>query len=250
MTERRVPGERSSSRASLTPIARGSLTDRVIEQLRERIADGTWPLRHQLPVEAALAKDLGVGRSTIREAVRVLVHAGLLEVRQGDGTYVRSRREIDLALQRRVSGAHLLEAYEVRRALEKEAAWLAALRRQPADVARLEELLEIRDAAHLTSARQYRKADAALYEQLVDAAGNPLLADLYKAFVIPLRAEVAQLFGDFELLLDDPDRPELSNLVQAIRNADPRAASEAAARHIDDVIGLLRLLFPCILVPR
>lgn len=178
----------------------------------------------------------------------MLVHAGLLEVRQGDGTYVRSRREIDVALQRRVSQAHVHEAYEVRRALETQAAQLAALRRRDADATRLEELLELRAAAHLTSGHHYRKADAAFYEHLVDITGNPLLAELYRAVVTPLRVEIAQIFGDFELTLEDSDRSELRDMVHAIRDADPKAAGDAAARHVDDVIRLLRLLFPCILV--
>lgn len=245
MSERPAPGERSQPQGSLTPVARRGLTDRVIDQLRERIADGTWPLRHRLPAESALAKDLGVGRSTIREAVRVLVHAGLLEVRQGDGTYVRARREIDAALQRRVMGAQLLEAYEVRLALEVEAARLAAQHRSDADVVRLRELMQHRNAA---SWQDYRKADTALHDHIVNASGNSLLADLYQALLNPLRTGDASNIDDSELTRDDPDRPEMQDLLQAIENGDPDAAAEAAERHMKNVMGVLRFLLRVVIV--
>ncbi len=251
MSERPQPEDRPQPRVSLTPVARGGLTDRVIEQLRDRIADGTWPLHHRLPVESTLAKDLGVGRSTVREAVRVLVHAGLLEVRQGAGTYVRARREIDAALQRRVMGAHLLEAYEVRLGLEIEAARLAAQHRSDTDLVRLHELLKRRNAAYTTSSKEYRKADSALHEQIVNATGNSLLADLYQGFLKPLRAAVvASNLDDSELTRDDPDRPEMQDVVRAIVNGDPDAAAEAAGRHMDNVMSVLRFLLQVVIVRR
>ncbi len=250
MSKRPTPGERPRAPRPLTPVVRSSLTDRVIEQLQTRIADATWPLHHRLPVEAALAADLGVGRSTIREAVRVLVHLGLLEVRQGDGTYVRSDREIDVALERRVLGAGLLEAYEVRRALEVEVARLAARRRSGADVTRLRECLQRREAAYGASGHEYRNADVALFERLADATGNPMLADLYRGIMSPLRQEIARILGDSEVALNDPDRPELSNLITAVENGDPHGAGAAAARHLDDSLLVLRLLLQEIPIPR
>lgn len=242
--------ERPEPRVSLTPVVRGGLTDRVLHQLRERIADGTWELHGRIPVEAALAKELGVGRSTIREAVRVLVHSGLLEVRQGDGTYVRSRREIDAALRRRVLGANLLEAFEVRRALEVEVARLAAQRRSDTDLATLRALAERRSATYDRSWAAYRDADVALREHLLVMCGNVLLADLYRGFVEPLRAAMAGDADDAELLRDDPARPETAELVRAIEAGDPVAAAAAAERHMDNALRVLRLLLQVVVVGR
>jgi GntR family transcriptional regulator, transcriptional repressor for pyruvate dehydrogenase complex len=67
------------------------LGDQVIQQLQEKISLGELKPGDKIPTEAELMSMFGVGRSTIREAVRVLVNAGLLEVRQGDGTYVLDR---------------------------------------------------------------------------------------------------------------------------------------------------------------
>lgn len=74
-------------------------------------------------------EQLGVGRSSLREAIRALVHTGLLRTRQGDGTYVRASSGLSVALQRytqRVDAHYVLEA---RRGLERKAARLAATRR-------------------------------------------------------------------------------------------------------------------------
>lgn len=248
MSER--PTGDSEPRGRLTPVARQGLTDRVIEQLRQRIADGTWPLNQRLPVESALAKELGVGRSTIREAVRVLAHAGILEVRQGDGTFVRSRQEIDAALRKWAINANLVEAFEVRCAFEIEAARLAAERRSDADIVRLRELAKRRADAYGSSDVEYRKADIALHDLIVESTGNKLLADMYRGFVAPLRDAIAVHFDDSELTSDDPGRPETPELIQAIENRDPEAAATAAARHMDNSLHVLRYLVQVVMIAR
>src|SRR5919198_4696516 len=78
------------SRAALSSLRRGPLVELVAAQLREQVASGAWPVGSRLPTEAELGRQLQVGRSTLREAVRVLVHVGLLETRQGAGTFVRA----------------------------------------------------------------------------------------------------------------------------------------------------------------
>src|SRR5690554_7581348 len=84
----------------LKPIRKGSLVETAIESLRQNIESGEWPVGTRLPVEAELSEALGISRNTIREAVRVLVHVGMLETRQGDGTYVRANRDAGETLRR------------------------------------------------------------------------------------------------------------------------------------------------------
>ncbi|HJX87217.1 MAG TPA: GntR family transcriptional regulator, partial [Gemmatimonadales bacterium] len=105
---------------SLRTAQRASLVDQVIEQLKEQITSGVWKLNAKIPTETVLAEQLGVGRNTVREAVRALTHAGLLECRQGDGTYVRATNELSGVMLRRLRAAEQLEILEVRRALEIE----------------------------------------------------------------------------------------------------------------------------------
>src|SRR5919204_2325292 len=130
----------------LVTTTRTGLVDQVIEQMRELVASGEWPLGQRIPPETELVTALGVGRNTVREAVRALAHAGLLEVRQGDGTFVRATSELSGAV-RRLCGSELRQVLEVRRALEVEGARLAATRRTEADVRNLETALTARDAA-------------------------------------------------------------------------------------------------------
>src|SRR5882757_2311726 len=109
------------------------VTQDAIETIRELIGSGEWGPGTRLPREADLAAQLGLSRNSLREAVRALSLARVLEVRQGDGTYVSSLEPGEL-LEPTLSATHLLrgrtvlELFEVRRMLEPEAAAMAALR--------------------------------------------------------------------------------------------------------------------------
>src|SRR5947208_16618638 len=128
----------------LAATRRAGLVDQVIEQLREAIKQGEWQVGQRIPTETALAESLGVGRNTVREAVRALAHSGLLEVRQGDGTYVRATSEVSGAI-RRLCGTELRAVLQVRRTLEVEGARLAAASRTQEEVDGLWSLLARRD---------------------------------------------------------------------------------------------------------
>src|SRR5882724_12529257 len=112
---------------------RASVTDEAIERIRGLIVSGEWGPGTRLPREADLAKQLGLSRNSLREAVRALSITRVLEVRQGDGTYVSSLEPGELLeptsfATHLLRGRTVLELFEVRRMLEPEAAALAALR--------------------------------------------------------------------------------------------------------------------------
>jgi DNA-binding FadR family transcriptional regulator len=208
--------------------ARQTLVPQVIEQLRAQIASGEWPVGTRIPTEPQLARALGVGRNTVREAVRALVHAGVLEGRQGSGTYVTSTDELAGAVARRLAGAELAEAIEVRRALEVAAARLAALRRTPSDMAALDGALADREVEWRSGrVPDFVEADAVLHTLIVAAAHNTMLAELYGSFGAALRASLAGAIGT-ELTADR--YVDHSRLVEAIRAGDAaRASAEAGA---------------------
>src|SRR5919108_1170066 len=85
----------------LTAVRAGRLCDEVMAQMEALIAGGEWPVGSKIPPEPELVAALGVGRNTVREAVRALERAGLLEPRRGDGTYVRATSDLGAALMRR-----------------------------------------------------------------------------------------------------------------------------------------------------
>ncbi|MFC3503744.1 FadR/GntR family transcriptional regulator [Micromonospora krabiensis] len=205
---------------------RGRRVQQTITQLRERILGGEWPVGGRIPTEPQLVAALGVGRNTVREAVRALQHAGVLECRQGSGTYVVSTDELAPVVARRLSDNRMAEVIEVRRAFEVEAARLAARRRTPEDLAALDDALAAREAAwDAGRVDEFVAADALLHDAVMAAAHNPMLAELYASVGAALRSTLAQAIGDA------PERHvDHSRLVDAIRAGDPeRAAIEAAA---------------------
>src|SRR3954449_6257021 len=97
---------------------RSALADQVIAALRAQITTGEWPVGSRIPTEPELVEQLGVARNTVREAVRALAHNGLLDIRQGSGTYVVATSELAVVMQRRFSDAEPLHVAELRGALE------------------------------------------------------------------------------------------------------------------------------------
>ncbi|MGN9811241.1 FadR/GntR family transcriptional regulator [Micromonospora sp. BQ11] len=207
---------------------RGQRVRETTAQLRERILGGEWPVGGRIPTEPQLVAALGVGRNTVREAVRALVHAGVLECRQGSGTYVVSTDELAPVVARRLTDDRMTEVVEVRRAFEVEAARLAALRRTPEDLAALDAALADREAAWRGGrVDEFVEADAALHTAVVAAAHNGMLAELYASVGTALRSTVAQAMGG---ALEPERHVDHSRLVDAIRAGDPeRAAIEAGA---------------------
>ena len=159
------------------PLPRGA---EALRQIRARLAAGAWPVGTKLPSERTLCAELGVGRSTLREALRTLVDAGVLRARQGDGTYVIATDELELAVARRLSAEEAHRVLEVRGALEVEAARLAATRATAEDLATLQRLLQERDDARQSrDDAAFLRTDLAWHAALAAAAHNPLLLDLY-----------------------------------------------------------------------
>jgi GntR family transcriptional regulator, transcriptional repressor for pyruvate dehydrogenase complex len=158
-----------------------ALTDRAITKIKDLIVAGEFGPGDRLPREKELAEQLGLSRNSLREAVRALTLIGVLEPRQGDGTYVTSLEpELLLAGTAFVSdlltGSTLRELYEVRRILEPVATALATPLLSEEDFAALEESLERMEAAETTQA--FLDADVEFHRVIVTACGNATLASL------------------------------------------------------------------------
>lgn len=202
------------------------LTSQVIKYLQGAIAAGEYAIGAKISAEPLLMKELGVGRSTIREAIRVLAHNGILEVRQGDGTYVRALPSHREPLTQRLLRARTREVNEVRRTLELEIVRLAAERREEADMEHMRGFLKTRhDTLSANDAAAALDADISFHCAVADAAGNEVLADLYRTFAFALREALAALWdvddGKASATADLHDR-----LLAAIERQD---ASKAVA---------------------
>ncbi|RUZ50733.1 GntR family transcriptional regulator, partial [Mesorhizobium sp. M7A.F.Ca.CA.004.05.2.1] len=155
----------------MQPAIRTNLTDSATESLRAEIVSGRWGVGERIPNEAALTNLLSVSRGTVREAVRVLVSQGLLDTRQGSGTYVRSAVDTSAALDR-VKRSGLRDQWEARAALDLEAARLAALRHTPADLDRMRQLLAARGTVAEGGSEAFIRRDLAFHKSVVAASGN------------------------------------------------------------------------------
>ena len=162
-------------------INRLSLVEQVAEQMAQLIEQGQWKVGEKLPPEMELMDKFGVSRNTLREAIRALVHAGLLETKQGSGTLVRSTSVLGAALKRHVKKSTMMETLEVRFALEKQAAKMAAERRTEGDLAKLEaSVSETKVASEKEDIDQFITSDIEFHKAIVQASGNQLLIDLYE----------------------------------------------------------------------
>jgi DNA-binding FadR family transcriptional regulator len=215
---------------NLGPMPRpATLADRVIARLRAEITSGSWPVGSRIPTEPELVEQLGVARNTVREAVRALAHNGLLDIRQGSGTYVVATSELAVVMQRRFSDAEPLHVAELRGALETTAASLAAQRRTDADLRQLDALLERRDRAWDSGdAENFVEADATLHLAVVAASHNEVLTALYADLGHVLRD---YLRADVGTDLRPEDHLDHARLVAAIRAAEPERAAAEAREH-------------------
>ncbi|MFI7699050.1 FadR/GntR family transcriptional regulator [Nonomuraea sp. NPDC049480] len=210
-------------------VARTSLVDAAIDELRREIARGAWPVGTKIPSESQLAQSLGMSRLSVREAVRVLAHAGLLHTRQGDGTYVTATDESKIALRRRLDTAAAMDIIDVRRGLDLVAARLAAGRRTEEDLVALRETLARRDAlGRAGDLDGFADADVEFHVLVADAAHNVLLADLYRSMSDALRDSVR----DQQQAALDPDSSH-EELLRAIEAGDPARAVAVSVAILD-----------------
>ena len=165
----------------MTLLIKRSLVEQAVDQLRTRIAGGAWAIGQRLPTEPELASELGISRNTVREAMRVLAFSGLVEIRQGDGSYLRTALDPLQAVQA-LSRCTAEQARETRHILEAEAIGLAALRRTEEDLAGLRQALQASGSHYHDDLDAYVECDMVFHQRLIDAAHNPALSELYRYF--------------------------------------------------------------------
>lgn len=160
------------------------LVDRVVNEIEQRIIEGHLEPGTRLPPERELAEQLGVSRTVVREAVRILVTKGLLETQPGVGTMVRqiTREQVvkplNLLLRSRSDGEISFDdLHQVRSILEIEIAGLAALQATERDIAHLREIVTAMEAAQ-DDLETLAARDADFHNALAKMTRNQLLAIL------------------------------------------------------------------------
>ncbi len=215
----------------MTRVTRTPLADQAAELLLERIRSGEWALGAKLPGETTLAPQLGVGRSTVREAIRQLAGRGVLATRQGSGVFVTALdapESWDAVLRR----TDILAVIEARIAIECEAAALAAKRHTPADIRSIRRALESR-AEHRFEVERHVDTDTAFHRTVVAAAHNPILLELFDGFTPRLREAMIDMLRLRGAFGSDEDHDAHQDLVEAIVQRDSQAASAMSRAHLE-----------------
>ena len=219
-----------------------AVTDEAIEKIKEMIVSGVLEPGDRLPKEDELAASLGLSRSSLREAVRALVLVRILDVRQGDGTYVTS---LDPALlldavsfvvdfHRDDSVLHFLE---VRRLLEPAATAILARSASSEQVARLHEILD--EVPSSAAPEVFVENDLAFHRTIVSWCANPVLISLLDSLAGPMhRARVWR--GITDATAHERTLREHLAIVDAIARHEPEVAAARATAHIAGLEDWLR----------
>jgi GntR family transcriptional repressor for pyruvate dehydrogenase complex len=212
-------------------VVRSKLSDTVAEKLESLIVTGELPVGSKLPNEKELALQFGVGRSSMREAVRTLEAAGLLRSAHGVGVFVASDRRskpgvIDQSL---MGGFTMSDLFETRMAIESKAAELAAIRLTDHHAEVLQSIIHAAGAPAITE-QDFVALDGRLHRQIAEASGNPLLLHMWESISVQFEEYSLKVIGM-------PDRLQRAHadhcgIVDAIIERDPDLAARRAHDHV------------------
>lgn len=218
------------------------ISDTIAASLEQRILEGSLKPGDRLPPERELAIELGVSRPSLREAIQKLASKGMVQSRQGGGTYVTAALESSFSDPwQDMMGKHpnlREDMLEFRRMLEGQAAEWAAERATDADLQRLDQTFKALMAAFESEDAQIRSdADIAFHQAIGDAAHNVLIGHLSGALLGLMHDNIRLNLGELKgvpaanrLLMGQHEAIYLG-----IRNNKPQAARSAAETHIDFV---------------
>jgi GntR family transcriptional regulator, transcriptional repressor for pyruvate dehydrogenase complex len=217
----------------LEPIKQDSVTEIVAQRLIRLLSEGILRPGDKLPAERDLALQLQVGRTTVREALKMLTMSGILEAKRGDGTYVRRdfgdflARQIHLPLL--LSNQEVNMIVEVREGLETKAARLAAIRASPEEI---EEISVYRKMAQIEGRdiEVETELDMQFHNAIAKAAHNELLSQLMLSLHEMLRKYI-KMASEYTDRLETTIN-EHQSIYQAIVSHDADAAALAMISHL------------------
>lgn len=221
----------------MTIVRRESLAEQAAALLLARIRDGEWKVGEKLPGETTLAEQLGVGRSTAREAIRTLAGRGMLTTRQGAGVFVAAT-DIPESWDEMLQRADIVAVLEARTAIEVEAAALAAERRTSAELKTIRRTLDERER-HRTHLDEHVETDMAFHRSVVAAAHSPILLDLFDSFAPRSRQAMIEMLRLRDHHGDDTDHSIHERIYQSIASRDIESAVALARAHLHALKGLL-----------
>jgi GntR family transcriptional repressor for pyruvate dehydrogenase complex len=223
-----------------TPVRTKRLYEEIVEQIKQLISDGKLKPGDKLLAERDLAERFQVSRASVREAIRTLEMLGVIDIRPGEGTFIRGTETDDiirpLAMFLAVERNSLLDMFEMRRIFETATARLAAERATLEELDQIEAMLvNMRDRLNVNDSEKGEEFDAAFHYAVAEAAHNSLLTKLFKTvsedFAKANSLARRQLYHDNiqngQKIIDQHGK-----ILAAIRARSSEAASEAMLAHL------------------
>lgn len=210
-----------------------SLAQELADTLQHSIERGVFPVSSRLPTEPELMKKFGVGRSTVREAIKYLAQSGFVSVQQGLGTFVISHTGNN-ALDTKIEQAKFAEIFEVRQLLEIKVVEKAATHRTAAQLSQMSKALKERKRHALNGAMEACiQADIDFHTTVAESCGNMILCELYKTLSVHVSKFFLNVYKDTSSFTESQELHE--SLLQYIkeRNA-PKALAVAQS-----IIGII-----------
>jgi len=218
--------------------------EQIAEQLQSRIEQGGWVSGDKLPSTKELSEQFRVGRSTMREALSALKAKGLIEIRQGEGCFVRelSPAELDLPELLLPGKESVLELLEARKALEIAGSAIAAVKHTESDLAALAALLDSMKA-HIGDETAGEAADLRFHQLLVQATHNSIMVRLLESISAQMETAIRetrrlQIYSNAEV--SHRLWEEHQAIYDAVVRRDPPGAEQAMRSHLDHVERVLR----------
>lgn len=224
----------------VTPVQRTKLTTSVFEQLLSHVVSGNWTPGERIPPERELCQQLGIARTSLREALKAMELIGMLDSRVGDGTFVCPRSEfLSRPLLWAFTGTdqgELQEIMEARTIIEENLAGLAARRGSPEEIRDIGRAVQMmRDS--ISRGDSILESDMAFHLAVSAAAQNGVLRN-----AVQLLRNLMRQWILYKLMIPDVPHAVLDRHVaiyRAIAARKPNAARSAMRRHMEETVELV-----------
>lgn len=228
---------------NIGPIRQKTVVAQVMERIKELIASGRYKTGDKFPTEHELAEQFQIGRSSIREALKVFQHLGILEARVPKGNYVCSSSSISkeaLTWSFLLGDNEFYDLLEFRLVMEQQGLWYLLVYKankkefKQKIVRNLQnEVLIMKEALQEADDDKRVEADYRFHQHLIEACGNKLFDSIYNTLNVLIREEMKRAAEDHEYYEKSPERHQL--LIDKIIEGDYQKATDAYRSHIHDV---------------
>ena len=232
-------GQMECTAMALKKIKKQNISDIVFEQLQEQIINGTWEPGAKIPSETALSEELGVSRITVRNAFQRLISLGLIEAKQGGGTFVKDYTDADALgyIQPLLAYAkpNISNFLEFRAVMEPEMAALAAEKATDEQISDMERFAADYARTTLTDVDSLVTADMAFHFSVAEATMNPIIIKIYEMLREIYSSNLQQVIDRLGV---DVGVKYHAMIVSSIRERDPVSARRHMREHLHETIRL------------